>query len=82
MTRPPKAPRPPSSHPAPSPTEGGIVGKVRGLKKLRKAPETRRDPRRATVDKIRNFMGQNKPVREAPEPVERRVYDDEDESEN
>ena len=89
MSRTPKAPRPPTSPPATSPperSEGSIVAKVRSMKKLRSAPETRRDPRRATASKIRNFMSNSM---SSPSVAPRRIpsgegsiYGDDDESEN
>ena len=86
MNRGPKNPRPSTSPPATPPVEEGIVGKIRGMKKLRRAPETKRDPRRATANKVREFMGNSaSSSSEAPRRIpsgEGSIYGDDDESEN
>ena len=56
------------------------------MKKLRRAPETKRDPRRATANKVREFMGNSaSSSSEAPRKIplgEGSIYGDDDESEN
>jgi hypothetical protein len=83
MTRRPRPPSPVEEAPRPPRVEEGIVGAVRSLKKLRGARGSKSDPRRKTVEKIREYMGRNAPeVREVPSPFEGSIYGDDDESEN
>jgi hypothetical protein len=85
MTRP-RNPRPASTSTSDVPprADEGLVGKIRGLKKLRKAGPKRGDSRRATVAEIRRRVGGGtSPAPRAPRDVDHgSIYGDDDESEN
>jgi hypothetical protein len=63
--------------------EEGLLGAIRRNKRLQKATAPRRDSRRKTADRVRDFMSRNSPEgRDAPHPFEGSIYGDDDESEN
>lgn len=67
----------------PSPREEGLLGAIRRNKRLQKATAPKKDPRRKTADRVREFMSRNSPEgRDVPSPFEGSIYGDDDESEN
>ena len=68
---------------APRVNEDGILGAIRRNKKLKKATEPKRNPRRRMAERVRDFISKNSPEsRDVPSPFEGSIYGDDDESEN
>ena len=86
---PPSPPRPRRRAPAvtvevaPRVNEDGIFGAIRRNKRLKKATEPKRNPRRRMAERVRDFINKNSPEsRDVPSPFEGSIYGDDDESEN
>jgi hypothetical protein len=63
--------------------EEGLLGAIRRNKRLQKATAPKKDPRRKTADRVREFMSRNSlEGRDVPSPFEGSIYGDDDESEN